>query len=211
MEYSKDLQTTVDTELNDTFQCRESLFVCRETCRNQLSAQQDRTDHMLRRRIYETQRCRNELDWQLLKSREEAEKCLQQIALLEQCRQEKCEKLKLAEHRLEHRTARSGMELCSDETHYGLQEEVLQLNSVKRNLMEQINNLKAQYNALHDHCTRLAADLEQKNHSLSTDVKCLDGRERNKNFPGRSVDNTQTGRNIRLSGMAKEMPDGRYA
>lgn len=77
--------------------------------------------------------------------------------------------------------------------------------------MEQINNLKTQYNALYDHCTRLAEDLDHKNHSMSTDIKCLDGRERNKNFPARSVDNTQTGRNIRLSGMAKEIPDQRFA
>lgn len=144
-------------------------------------------------------------------SREEAEKGLQQIALLEQCYQEKCEKLKLAEHRLEHRTARSGMELCSDETHFGLQREVHHLNSVKRSLTEQINSLKTQYNALYDHCTRLAEDLDHKNHSMSTDIKCLDGRERNKNFSARSVDNTQTGRNIQLSGMAKEIPDQRFA
>lgn len=117
----------------------------------------------------------------------------------------------MAEHRLEHRTARSGMELCSDETHYGLQQDVLHLNSVKRNLMEQINRLKTQYNALHDHCTRIAEDLAKKNHSLSTDVKCLDDRERNKQFPGRSVDNTQMGRNLQLSGMVAEIPNQRFA
>lgn len=212
LEYSKELKATVDKELNETFRLRESLFVCRETCRNKLAAQQDRTDHMLRRRIYETQRCRNELDWQLLKSREEAEKCLQQIALLEQCYQETCEKLKLAEHRLEHRTARSGMELCSDESHFGLQTEVQHLNSVKRNLMDQINRLKTQYNSLHDHCTRLAEDLEHKNRSLATDIKSLDEREKIKNLL-RSADanHSQTGRNIQLSGMAAEIPRDRFA
>lgn len=102
------------------------------------------------------------------------------------------------------------MELCSDETHFGLQKEVIHLTAVKRNLMEQINNLKTHYNGLHDHCTRIAQDLSQKNHSLSTDVKCLDERERNKNFSGCSVDNTQTGRNLQLSGMKAEIPNQRY-
>lgn len=54
-------------ELQDTLRLRESLFVARERARNTLRAQTDVTNYMLRRRIYETQRARNELDWQKLK------------------------------------------------------------------------------------------------------------------------------------------------
>lgn len=103
------------------------------------------------------------------------------------------------------------MELCSDESHFGLQKEVELLNSTKRNLMEQINSLKTQYNALHDHCTRLAQDLDFKNQSLSTDLKCLDEREKTKNcLRATDPNHSQTGRNIQLSGMAAELPDRRF-
>lgn len=46
---------------------RESLFVSREKARNILNAQHERTDHTIRKRIFETQRARNELEWQQLK------------------------------------------------------------------------------------------------------------------------------------------------
>lgn len=57
------------TELQDTLRLRESLFVARGRARNALRAQTDVTNYMLRRRIYDTQRARNELDWQKMKVR----------------------------------------------------------------------------------------------------------------------------------------------
>lgn len=54
-------------ELQDVLRLRESLFVARGRARNALKAQTDVTNYMLRRRIYETQRARNELDWQKMK------------------------------------------------------------------------------------------------------------------------------------------------
>lgn len=54
-------------ELQDTLRLRESLFVARGRARNALRAQTDVTNYMLRRRIYDTQRARNELDWQKMK------------------------------------------------------------------------------------------------------------------------------------------------
>lgn len=56
-----------ETELQDTLRLRESLFVARGRARNALQAQTDVTNYMLRRRVYDTQRARNELDWQRLK------------------------------------------------------------------------------------------------------------------------------------------------
>lgn len=55
------------TELQDTLRLRESLFVAAGRARNALRAQTDVTNYMLRRRIYDTQRARNELDWQKMK------------------------------------------------------------------------------------------------------------------------------------------------
>lgn len=54
-------------ELQDTLRLRESLFVARGRARNALRAQTDVTNYMLRRRIYDKQRARNELQWQKMK------------------------------------------------------------------------------------------------------------------------------------------------
>lgn len=56
-----------DNEHQDTYAIRESLFVCREKARNVVKAQQDRTEHIIRKRIFETKRAKNELEWQLKK------------------------------------------------------------------------------------------------------------------------------------------------
>lgn len=54
-------------ELQDTLRLRESLFIARGRARNALRAQTDVTNYMMRRRIYETQRARNELQYQKMK------------------------------------------------------------------------------------------------------------------------------------------------
>lgn len=56
-----------ENELADTYAIRESLFVGRENARNILNAQHERTEHTIRKRIFETQKARNELEWQKLK------------------------------------------------------------------------------------------------------------------------------------------------
>lgn len=53
---------------------REALFVMRERAKNDMLAQRDRVDFILRKRIYQTQKARNEIEWQQLKMREEMEK-----------------------------------------------------------------------------------------------------------------------------------------
>lgn len=66
IEHARQIKLLADNELEDTYAMRESLFVSREKARNILYAQQQRTEHTIRKRIFETQRARNELDWQLL-------------------------------------------------------------------------------------------------------------------------------------------------
>lgn len=46
---------------------RESLFVAREKTKNSLENQQELTEHTLRKRIFDTQRARNEFEWQIIK------------------------------------------------------------------------------------------------------------------------------------------------
>lgn len=54
-------------KLSDSYNFRESTRVMREHAWNDIKAQQDATDYTLRKRIYQTQKARNELDWQKLK------------------------------------------------------------------------------------------------------------------------------------------------
>lgn len=51
----------------ESYNVRESLFVSREKTKNLLFAQQEKTELTIRRRIFETQRQRNELQWQKMK------------------------------------------------------------------------------------------------------------------------------------------------
>lgn len=62
------MKELAERELDDSGKMRESLFVSRERARNTLKAQQETTEHTVRKRIFETQRARNELEWQLIKA-----------------------------------------------------------------------------------------------------------------------------------------------
>lgn len=62
------MKELAERELDDSGKMRESLFVSRERARNTLKAQQETTEHTIRKRIFETQRARNELEWQLVKA-----------------------------------------------------------------------------------------------------------------------------------------------
>ncbi|RZF39701.1 hypothetical protein LSTR_LSTR012155 [Laodelphax striatellus] len=64
LEHCKFLQQRTAHELATSQKLRESMFVPRERARNDLQAQNDATNFALRKRIYETQRIKNELEWQ---------------------------------------------------------------------------------------------------------------------------------------------------
>lgn len=61
------MKQLAENELADAYAIREALFVCREKAHNMLLSQQDRAEHTIRKRIFETQRGRNELAWQQMK------------------------------------------------------------------------------------------------------------------------------------------------
>ncbi|VEN41916.1 unnamed protein product [Callosobruchus maculatus] len=205
LEHSQQVKQLADNEMLDTLKLRESLFVVRERARNDMLAQRDRVDFTLRKRIYETQRARNEIEWQELKMREEMQKILAEIRTLKEALLAKTDALKLAETRLENRSYRPGFELARDEVEHGLKEEVLQLRKTRQDLEDKINCAKATYNALEDQQVLITRDLEDKNQSLMTDIRCLDLRMRLRTgeFSGPASD---TDRNIQLTRMEKEIP-----
>lgn len=67
MENCKELKQLTEKELKESYNIRESLFVSREKTKNLLIAQQEKTELTIRRRIFETQRQRNEIQWQKTK------------------------------------------------------------------------------------------------------------------------------------------------
>ncbi|KAJ8943826.1 hypothetical protein NQ318_020898 [Aromia moschata] len=201
LEHSRFIKQLADNELADTLKLRESLFVVRERARNDMLAQRDRVDFTLRKRIYETQKARNEIEWQQLKMRDEMERVIKEIKTLEDALLAKTDALKLAETRLENRSYRPGFELARDECENGLKEEVLQLQKTRRDLMDKINCAKATFNALEEQQCIIDRDLANKCQSLMTDIRCLDLRARLK-----TGEYTGTDRNIQLTRMEQEIP-----
>jgi tektin-2 len=64
LEHSHYNKLQADNEMSASGQLREALYCTREKARNDLQAQHDATDYRLRCRIYQTQRQKNELQWQ---------------------------------------------------------------------------------------------------------------------------------------------------
>ncbi|XP_055909934.1 tektin-2 [Eupeodes corollae] len=209
LQSTKDLKQMAENELSDTYSIRESLFVGREKARNILISQQDRTEHTIRKRIFQTQRARNELEWQKLKMQEEMKRMFNEIKNLEQSLRDKTDALKLAETRLENRTERMGIEKCLDEAYDKLCLEVTAIRTIRRSLEDRIEAARTNYNLLEEHEQKINVDMNNKQHSLMTDIKALDLRARLRvgEFAGtESGPSIQTERNIKLTKMEDEIP-----
>lgn len=81
-------------------------------------------------------------------------------------------------------------------------EEVLEVRQIRVILNEKINKAKATYNALELQFQKLAKDLQNKEHSLTTDIRALDIRIRIKSG---EID-TQTARNLELFKLEDQVP-----
>lgn len=194
-----------DNELSDVYNFREAMNVMRERARNDIKAQQDVTDFSLRKRIYQTQKARNELEWQKRKVQKEMEILQKEIVRFEDALLHKIDSIKCAETRLENRTYRSGIELCLDEANIGLKDEVLNLRQTEKSLIKVIANSKEAYNNLESLLLQIDSNLDDKQHSLATDVMCLDMRATLKTGDRTRLPN-ETDRNIVLTRMEKEIP-----
>ncbi|XP_029053107.1 tektin-2 isoform X2 [Osmia bicornis bicornis] len=205
LEHCQSTKTLADNELSDVYDFRESMNVMRERARNDIKAQQDVTDFSLRKRIYQTQKARNELEWQKLKIQKEMEILQKEIVRLEDALLHKIDSIKCAQTRLENRTYRPGFELCRDEADHGLRNEALHLRETEQTLKKTLENSKAAYNNLESLLTLIDRNLDDKQHSLATDVMCLDMRATLKTGDRTRLPN-ETDRNIVLTRMEKEIP-----
>ncbi|XP_067001618.1 tektin-B1 [Anabrus simplex] len=205
LEHSRYNKLLADNEIAASIKLREAMYVVRERAYNDLKAQNDATDYALRLRVYETQRAKNELEWQRKKMAEEMAKVMREIEDLEEAHLNKTDGLKLAETRLENRIFRPGPELVQDEAQIGLADEVLQLRQTRQDLMDKINAAKATYNGLEELLLRMDSDLDNKNHAMMTDLRCIDIRKR-LGMSDRAPPPTQTDVNIQLTRMEDEIP-----
>jgi len=205
LEHCKYLKLRSDNELNAAQKLRESMYVPRERARNDLKAQNDATNFALRKRIYETQRIKNELDWQRLNMINDMEKLRKEIDQLENALMNKINALKLAETRCENRMYRPGAECCRDEPGVGLENEVMQLRTTRSQLQSKLDQAKATFNILEEQLLVIDRELNNKNEALNTDLHCLDLRAR-LSTGDRAPPNTQTDRNVILTKMQDEIP-----
>ncbi|XP_054288147.1 tektin-2-like [Macrosteles quadrilineatus] len=205
LEHCKYLKLRADNELAAAQKLRESMYVPRERAQNDMKAQNDATNFALRKRIYETQRIKNELDWQRFNILPYMDRLMKEIDNLEQALLDKTNALKLAETRCENRLYRPGAELCRDEPMLGLHDEVCQLRKTQQDLQNKIDAAKATYNMLEDQLMVIDRELYNKNQALTTDLRCLDLRAR-LSTGGRAEPSTQTDRNIVLTRMQDEIP-----
>ncbi|XP_014226826.1 tektin-2-like [Trichogramma pretiosum] len=204
LEHSRHTQQLAEQEMSDTYSLRESMRVDKDTAKRELVFQQDATDYALRRRAFATRKARNELDWQKLKIRREAESLRLQIVDLETALRAKADDLKCCETRLENRTYRPRYELCQDEPEFGLKDELVKLRESMAKLEEKINYAKSIHNDLEKILERIDQDLENKQHALTTDVMCLDMRSTLLTRDENKGQN-ETDRNIILTDLSKEI------
>lgn len=205
LEHNNFLKLKADNELQSSQKLRESMYVPRERARMDLQAQNDATNFGLRKRIYETQRIKNELDWQRLNMVQDMEKLHKEIETLEHAYLNKTNALKLAETRVENRLFKPGAECCRDEAAFGLENEVTQLRATRAGLKSKIDNAKSTFNALEDQLVVIDRELYNKNHALNTDLRCLDLRAR-LSSGDRAPHSNQMDRNLELTRMTEEIP-----
>lgn len=127
---------------------------------------------------------------------------LTEIEQIENALESNAKATKLAETRLENRCQRSGMELCMDGVYSGLCDEIKQLHFAQKQLDEKLSITKASYNQLELSLQQLEADLRKKQHTLDTDIRALDMRQRLRNDSSEDV--TAQNRQMTLTQLQQE-------
>lgn len=128
---------------------------------------------------------------------------MEEIGEIDNALEANAKAIKLAETRLENRCQRPGMELCMDSVYAGLCDEIKQLNFAQQQLKEKLSTTKVSYNELEKNLNGLNTDLNRKQHTLATDIRALDSRQRLK--INAIEENTPENRQITLTGLHNEI------
>ncbi|CAG4946442.1 unnamed protein product [Parnassius apollo] len=206
---------------------RESMFKSREQARNQMYAQSQEVEMIMRRRVYDIQRARNEMEWQKykvkIKSYQEGiffdliayesvenfdipkletnlQKVDREIEALRAAVADKINPTKLVETRLEIRTRRPVLERVQDKPMRGLIEEYERVHMSTSMLEKKLNDALTTYHGMYNHYQRIIKDLEYKNQALETDRRLIEIRK-----PLHGPDETNFKRNVGYCHMADEL------
>ncbi|KAI8425928.1 hypothetical protein MSG28_004928 [Choristoneura fumiferana] len=179
---------------------RATMFKSREQARNQMYAQSQELEMMMRRRIYDVQRARNEMEWQKYKLESSMQKVEREIESLRAAVADKINPTKLVETRLETRIKRPVLERVQDIPMRGLMEEYERVHMSHHMLEKKLEEALTTYHGLYNHHQRVTKDLQYKNQALETDRRLIEIRK-----PIHSPDETEFKRNVGYCHMRDEL------
>ncbi|XP_072466157.1 tektin-2 [Notamacropus eugenii] len=177
-DYSQYIKDRAEAERKASTDLREATALTIAETNNELEAQRVATEYAFRKRIREIERYLSQLRWQEKKTLEEIAELEEATRRLEEDLRVKMRNLKLAHTRLETRTYRPNMEMCRDQVHYGLTDEVHQLESTMAVLKQKLGQSQHTLDALHKNLARIQADIACKSNSLLLNNKCMDTRRK---------------------------------
>ncbi|XP_031232760.1 tektin-2 [Mastomys coucha] len=167
-----------DEEMKGAIELREAIALAIAQTNNELEAQRVATEFAFRKRLREMESFYSELKWQEKNTLEEIDELQRDIRRLEEDLRRKMMNLKLAHTRLESRTYRPNVELCRDQTQYGLIDEVHQLEATINTMKQKLAQTQDALNALFKHLARIQADIACKANTMLLDTKCMDTRRK---------------------------------
>ncbi|XP_047026864.1 tektin-2-like [Helicoverpa zea] len=179
---------------------RETMFKSREQARNQMHAQSQQVELIMRRRVFDIQRARNEMEWQKYKLEQNLKKVDREIETLRAAVADKINPTKLVETRLETRTRRPVLERVQDKPMRGLIEEFERVHMSHNMLEKKLEEALTTYHGMFNHHGRVTKDLQYKNQALETDRRLIEIRK-----PLHSSDETEFKRNVGYCHMSDEL------
>ncbi|XP_068603558.1 tektin-2 [Brachionichthys hirsutus] len=165
-------------DMQTSEQMREDTSLTRAQLQNELDVQRRATEFALRKRTHDEERACSELGWQMKCTEDEMTEMERDIHGLDADLQAKSASLKLAHTRLENRTGRPGMDLCSDEVQRSLMNEVHQLEASMRALKQKLSEAQRSLQKMKLHHGRMSLDLSRKQESLSLEQRSMSSRSR---------------------------------
>ncbi|XP_045766819.1 tektin-B1-like [Maniola jurtina] len=186
--------------MRESKELRETMFRSREQARNQMYAQSQQVEMIVRRRVYDIQRARNEMEWQKYKLEANMQKVDREIESLRAAVADKINPTKLVETRLETRTRRPVLERVQDKPMRGLIEEYERVHTSSNMLEKKLQEALSTYHGMYNHHQRVKKDLEYKNQALETDRRLIEIRK-----PLHKEDDTEFKRNVGYCHMADEL------
>jgi len=188
-----------EAELAASQKLREDIQASLMQAENDIEAQQNATEFAFRRRLQETARAKDELEWQREMTMQEIKAMESEIHELEISIRPKKDALKLAQTRLENRKDHPNVEKAIDEIDYGLMDECKNLAQSVTSIQAKLTECKHQLNSLQSELATINSDLTTKHNAHSILKQCMDARGRLRATP-----KTPTQLNLTMTGIEKD-------